>query len=414
MYFGLVVTKAILILYLGWAVKFVSNQPVHFNTLEWAKKANVRFLKPYYLLRLANEGGTLLRRQEVEERVPDAYWDISSITSNVLFEKQLLVVSHCWESMQHCDPTGSQLQKLAKWLTTTQVSTHLGEEGMAIDKIKGIFIDFSSLHQYPRTTVSQQECFKLATENMQCLYTAVWAKIVRVEELEPWGDLSKSVEICKMSGTVGTMVMVSLQELKRNDVPFIQRGWCIAERCWMASKAFGQNNLVCGSSSPFGLMSPDEFDNYVDSKGDLKFTHRSDVVPVKALVRQVFEKQKASMSTYTFNEPLQPEQVASTFDALCAFTCLANLHLENLRIWGVEAAAELARRVALSKTADYVCIKDADEPQLKAMVEHLVGRWATVTIEFEGSTPRQISQATRAGWISRTRGERFKSCCKWF
>ena len=79
----------------------------------------------------------------------DAYWDYSHYQvgrDDEKFEKELLVVSHCWESMEHADPSGSQLRRLAQFLRETK-----HPNGRLLqDCIHGVFLDMCSLYQFPR------------------------------------------------------------------------------------------------------------------------------------------------------------------------------------------------------------------------------------------------------------------------
>merc|ERR1712242_181544 len=80
----------------------------------------------------------------------------------------------------------------AEWLKTTRVSTNYGEFGFAVDVIEGVFLDMCSIYQYPRSD-QQQVDFDLAMDGMQCLYSAPWAKSLRIEEIFPWSDTNKQV-----------------------------------------------------------------------------------------------------------------------------------------------------------------------------------------------------------------------------
>ncbi|CAE7355538.1 Nlrc3, partial [Symbiodinium sp. KB8] len=117
---------------------------------DFLKDADIRLVRADFILKLHREGQRFPRRQEAES----AYVD--SRTALVTHEEvqdwadgeapdgtQVISLSHCWESREHCDPYGYQVSKLAKALT--------GKEWL--------FIDYVSLHQFQRLSQQQNLSF---------------------------------------------------------------------------------------------------------------------------------------------------------------------------------------------------------------------------------------------------------------
>ena len=109
--------------------------------------APIRLVDARYLIKLAQEGGRLVRRQDLPET---AFVPLGTVrrlglgTSNSL---RLVAVSHAWLTPLHPDPRGDSLRLLATALEL--LLRHLDNEGDEPDELRtyGVMLDFCSAVQ---------------------------------------------------------------------------------------------------------------------------------------------------------------------------------------------------------------------------------------------------------------------------
>ncbi|CAE7792831.1 NLRC3, partial [Symbiodinium sp. CCMP2592] len=258
---------------------------------DFLKDADIRLVPAYFILKLHQEGERLPRRQEAESAYVDGW------TALVTHEEvqawadgwapdgtQIVSLSHCWESREHCDPYGYQVAKLAKALT--------GEEW--------VFIDYVSLYQFQRLSQQQNVSFRRAMQHMHVLYCHENSSSLRIESLTPEADIAKAetMQECLIMyhHPTGLVKPVPVTELVKNRTPDAQRGWCAAEREWSSTRT--ATNLSREVDAPEGEkggsapMVPEAFKKNVAHQ--LKFTHLDDVETVCRLQAEVY-KEKAEM-----------------------------------------------------------------------------------------------------------------------
>ena len=197
---------------------------------------------------------------------------------------QIVSLSHCWESREHCDPYGYQVAKLAKALT--------GKEWL--------FIDYVSLYQFQRLSQKQNVSFGRAMQHMHVLYCHEKSSTIRIESLTPKADIAEAElkQECVMMyhHPTGLVKPVPVSDLVKNDTPYSERGWCAAEREWSSTRT--ATNLSREVDAPEGEkggiapMVPEAFRENVANQ--LKFTHLDDVEIVCRLQAEVY-KEKAEM-----------------------------------------------------------------------------------------------------------------------
>ncbi|CAE7833749.1 Nlrc3 [Symbiodinium sp. CCMP2592] len=258
---------------------------------DFLKEADIRLVRAHFILKLQQEGQRLPRRQEAES----AY--VESHTALVTHEEvqawadgkapegtQIVSLSHCWESREHCDPYGYQVAKLAKALT--------GKEWL--------FIDYVSLYQFQRLSQKQNVSFGRAMQHMHVLYCHEKSSTLRIESLTPEADIAEAErkQECVMMyhHPTGLVKPVPVTELVKNNTPYSERGWCAAEREWSSTRE--ATNLSREVDAPEGEkggiapMVPEAFRENVAHQ--LKFTHLDDVETVCRLQAEVY-KEKAEM-----------------------------------------------------------------------------------------------------------------------
>ncbi|CAE7685976.1 Nlrc3 [Symbiodinium sp. CCMP2592] len=258
---------------------------------DFLKEADIRLVRAHFIWKLHREGQRLPRRQEAES----AY--VESHTALVTHEEvqawadgkapegtQIVSLSHCWESREHCDPYGYQVARLAKALT--------GKEWL--------FIDYVSLYQFQRLSQKQNVSFGRAMQHMHVLYCHEKSSTLRIESLTPEADIAAAErkQECLMMyhHPTGLVKPVPVTELVKNRTPYKQRGWCAAEREWSSTRT--DTNLSREVDAPEGEkggiapMVPEAFRQSVANQ--LKFTHVDDVETVCRLQAEVY-KEKAEM-----------------------------------------------------------------------------------------------------------------------
>ncbi|CAE7538418.1 NLRC3 [Symbiodinium sp. CCMP2456] len=323
-------------------------------------EANIRLVRLEYLFKLAEAGRIWPRRQEGEAeefedsdgKIRTALVTIEEIRNRKLQlgdaskqgDRVILSVSHTWESQQHPDPWGWQLQSLLQHLQnkSTDAPLNLTREGVAFWREQfnvqfWVFIDFMCLPQYRRSE-EEQEFFTRAMRSMHLLYAHEHiCRVIRLEELTPESEKSTSGSIDIYCEKTGKFEPRPFAELVLNSTPYSMRGWCVAEVQWMSTKSvfFG-----------FSPMTPAEFQERVARGGKgqadglcLKFTHRSDVKLVTQLQEEVF-LERAGQRTELIAWALPQQEIATLTNALPHF-----VNLEILRIDGGSwhSILELAR-----------------------------------------------------------------------
>ena len=108
------------------------------------------------------------------------------------------------------------------------------------------------------------------------------------------------------------MMDVQISQLKSNETPYKERGWCRSEKEWASLR------IKDGNSVP---LPPDMFRTRMQQ---LKFTHREDSEKVFKLQAKVF-LQKAASTTNLLIENLDDDKIAVLFAALPFYTKLKEL-----------------------------------------------------------------------------------------
>ncbi|CAE6963275.1 Nlrp4a [Symbiodinium sp. CCMP2592] len=242
---------------------------------DFLKHADIRLVRAEFILKLQREGLTALVTHEEVQAWADG---------EALEGTQIVSLSHCWESREHCDPYGYQVAKLATALK--------GKEWL--------FIDYVSLYQFQRLSQKQNVSFRRAMQHMHVLYCHEKSSTLRIESLTPEGDIAEAErkQDCVMMyhHPSGLVKPVPVTELVKNHTPYAQRGWCAAEREWSSTRA--ATNLSREVDAPEGEkggsapMVPEAFRENVAHQ--LKFTHLDDVETVCRLQAEVYQE-KAEM-----------------------------------------------------------------------------------------------------------------------
>lgn len=210
-------------------------------------------------------------------------------------------VSHAWEAREHPDPCGHQLE---------QVSSHVSLFAAAFAAEIWLFFDYVSLFQFKREQDAQEQSFRLSMGNMHAMYSHESTMTFRVESLTPEHRWQKAIndgaEVSIYNIQTDVVEPVPIDHLKRNNVPYLERGWCRAEVSWSCGRGdtaqhqridventeeegtrrqqIGNIDARLTGSTP---MAPEAFASHMHSAA---FTHRSDANAVVQLQEKIFQE----------------------------------------------------------------------------------------------------------------------------
>ncbi len=356
----------------------------------FVKDANVALVKGSWLKEQARPGsepGRFLRRQDMEALYPEALVLAIDVCEGKVKGRRgptdcqdILVVSHVWESVEHPDPTGRQLQVIVDWIQQHEYY---------------VFFDVSSLHQFPRITPEQNAWFALAMKEMHLMYCTSSVRVLRIQTNEPWPasalqhevlvwDTDKNQSVKKPVGKLAKSMAKNadgnlkkdsngnlvLGEVGQNDTGYESRGWCIAERCWSTCIGDIMTVFVIGDNAPAPLISPAAFER-MKEKGQITFTNNGDFAAVHGLIQTVYQELLDTCESYVVRSLVDAEHVETLRTALPQFKKLETLELERADGYDTALAAELGAALDTAATVDVIHILDAEAAQVKALLPGL-------------------------------------------
>ena len=185
-----------------------------------------------------------------------------------------------------------------------------------LDSVVWIFYDFVSLHQYARNE-EQERLFRRALCDIFVMYSHDAVEVHRIETLTPESERARCVaahgsKIFVYWKEEQKMMDVQISQLKSNETPYKERGWCRSEKEWASLR------IKDGNSVP---LPPDMFRAQMQQ---MIFTHREDSEKVFNLQAKVF-LQKAASTTKLLIEDLDEDKIAVLFAALPFYTKLKEL-----------------------------------------------------------------------------------------
>ncbi|CAE7295795.1 NLRC3, partial [Symbiodinium sp. KB8] len=332
----------------------------------YLKYADIRLLRVEYLYELLREKRLLPRRQEAEEWGLVRHEEVSEWAAGTR-DAMLFSVSHAWETREHPDPCGDQLNRLVSGLS-------LYDDAYVSDI--WVFYDYVSLFQYERQTDAEYESFRRALSHMHMCYAHECNWTVRLEALTPddvWDAALQNSEHLVMvyDDKSKTVRGHPLKELVFNRTPFRNRGWCQAEVAWSACRSRSEQNqridapgfqvnAVNSESELTGKvpMAPEVFQ---EDMRRVAFTHRSDAEAVQKLHRDVYyEKVPACEEAVLTNLP--EGELGRLAKALKDYRKLKVLRLRNVEV-GEAEAEEFCKELGLNDTITKLEIQVAESHQ---------------------------------------------------
>ena len=335
--------------------------------IQFLLDANIALVRLEYLQELFAAGRKFLRRQEAEGEFTAAglpalvqaselqKLEIDPLGNMSLFVKDpsprrvtvvIESISHAWESMEHPDPHGFQLDQIIQMCPPVTSTRSVW-----------LFYDFTSLYQYGGRTPQQKRYFKQALDQMHTLYAHEAIKVRILDELTP--------ETWKHPGTVmafsdqaGGVIAVSIDQLTANSIPYLLRGWCQAERQWSRLR------ISLEACVP---MPPDLFRRKMEEQG-LRFTHHDDKEAVLKLQAQVFTE-KVRTTKQLMAENLDEEALNTLCAALPFYVDLDEI-VVNGNVLPRNAAVAVANTNARSFQMESCGLKDEDVEVIVASLLH--------------------------------------------
>ena len=125
-----------------------------------------------------------------------------------------------------------------------------------------------------------------------------------------WVKLAEPAELIDKEGQSSAKMLVM------NQTPYVQRGWCVAEQEWSATR----NSM---SKPP---TRPEDFERKA-ANGHLKFTHRSDLDLVLKLQKLVFLQKITNCTCYFYSDSVWDTHVSVFVGILPCFVSLRELRI---------------------------------------------------------------------------------------
>ena len=319
-------------------VKYTSDTPV--ALANFLVSADIRLVRAEYIWSLCETRKLLPRRQEAEHQSFESPsgWQTSLVTHEEVMrwakgqsEALLCSISHCWETREHPDPCGYQLDMIARaswWYALAYYPAPVW-----------LFIDYTSLFQYKREENSlEDKSFRSAMNAMHVLYCHEYNLTLAIWSLTPqnlWEKLLKDGhKVLIYHEPSGAMKEVTLEELTRNLVEYLSRGWCQAELQWSTcrSDSTAHQRIDKGNNgrAQFRAVMPVRPVLFKKKMQSLKFTHRSDTDAVFHLQKAIF-REKVTTCKHALFSHVDEQRFGDLVQALPYYKSMESFNLVNFK-----------------------------------------------------------------------------------
>ena len=316
-------------------VKYSSDDPL--ALANFLTSADIRLVRAEYVWSLCEAQKLLPRRQEAEDQSFESRsgQETALVTHQEVqewgegkTEALLCSISHCWETREHPDPCGYQLDIIASaawWYALAYYPAPVW-----------LFIDYTSLFQYKREENSREaESFKKAMNAMHLMYCHEFTLTLAVRSLTPPELWQKKLEdghkVLIYHEKSGTIKEVPLEELTRNLVEYLLRGWCQAELQWSSARSDSTAHQRIDRDEEkryFRAVMPLQPELFKEKMNSLKFTHRSDTEAVFHLQQAVFMEKVTTCNRATFAH-VDTQGSRDLVQALPYYKCMQSFTLIN-------------------------------------------------------------------------------------
>ncbi|CAK0809093.1 unnamed protein product, partial [Prorocentrum cordatum] len=311
----------------------------------------VRLVRMTWLLQ--QRGTVLKRRQELPE---EAF--VSADELRAIWEAggrggrdqvaPIVTISFCWDSREHPDPDGVQLNLVIDTLEEERRKYSREDGDFKGFSEMGIFWDWPSLPQGDPIKAEEAKAAALRQGKTEkdAQEAADKAKRTPAEKAAFKHGLEETMDLW-YAHQATTVLLLTQHPRERGSARkegYDQSGWTTYERCsaeqikqvwrweakWTAVADLGQGARAkaAGRRWPVG---PDEFDRLIE---DMHFTNGADKEAVKALFRRMSRAQLGGVTTLVFTgmPPPTPEQAAGLASCLRLCARLQELNLTACQI----------------------------------------------------------------------------------
>ena len=280
-----------------------------------------------------------------------------------------------------------------------------------------LFIDYTSLFQYKREEDSPEDkSFRKAMNAMHVLYCHEYNLTLAIWSLTPqklWEKLSgDGHKVLIYHEPSGAMKEVTLEELTRNLVEYLSRGWCQAELQWSTTRSdsTAHQRIDKGKTgrARFRAVMPLRPVLFKKKMQSLKFTHRSDTDTVFHLQESVFMEKVTTCKQGTFSE-VDEQRFRDLLQALPYYRSMESFTLTHFKcerkslmrlcMWLKD---RLKRNVLTEIVIQFgIENKDQEEVIMKAVAESLPVNYSLTRFHLytntypEESTLQALSAAVR-------------------
>eukprot|EP00438_Fugacium_kawagutii_P027789 Skav220644 [mRNA] locus=scaffold112:658979:660630:- [translate_table: standard] len=330
--------------------------------------ADIGLIRLEYLVHLVLSKRLLPRRQEAEGEVFTKDGETrSALVSHEELQRwshgtqiaQICSISHAWETREHPDPCGHQLQ---------HVVNHCGLFSAAFEADVWVFYDYTSLFQFEREKESHEEkSFRRSMENMHLLYAHEYSLTFRIQNLTrecAWNKMMQNdTEMVQVWVQGNGLELKPLKALVANRTPYGERGWCKAEIEWSSLRGINAQfqqidkeplaadsfNGILADMSGEGKLharvptAPTDFQRQMEQAA---FTHRSDASAVIQLQEKIFI-QKVTECEELLLEGLPASEMWALAHALPQYTKLKSLAIRTFRCEAAKACCAVEACCAL-------------------------------------------------------------------
>jgi len=331
--------------------------------------ADIRLVRTKYLYELRSQNKLLPRRQEADEWGLVSHEEVSEWAAGSR-DAMMISISHAWETREHPDPCGDQLNRMVDRLCLYDA---------AYESEIWVFYDYVSLFQFERQTSAEEESFRRSMSHMHVLYAHNCNWTFRLESLTPddvWDAALQNSEHLVMvyDVTSKTVRGCPLNKLVANRVPYRSRGWCKAEVEWSSCRSRSeQNQRIDAPQSKDRIesryrqgqrallqgkvpMAPEVFEEDMKKAA---FTHRDDAAEVQKLQRDVYHVKVAACSEALLAN-LPSGELGQLAKALKDYKRLNVLRLRNIEVGDAEAE-DFAKALALNDTITELKVSKVSE-----------------------------------------------------
>ncbi|CAK0833800.1 unnamed protein product [Prorocentrum cordatum] len=318
----------------------------------------VRLVRMTWLLQ--QRGAVLKRRQELPEEAfvsadeLRAVWEAGGRGGKDQVAP-IIAISFCWDSREHPDPKGLQLNLVIDTLQMERLKYSTAKGDFKGFGEMGIFWDWPSLLQGDPVKADEAKAAALrqGKSEKDAQETADKAKRTPAEKAAFKHGLEETMDLwyAHQATTVFLLTQHPRERDSAREYSYDQSGWTTYERCsaeqikqvwrrqakWHAVADLGQGagGQAAGRRWPVG---PDEFDRLIK---DRHFTNGADREAVKALFRRMSLAQLGGVTTLDFEGMLPPTPEEAAGLAGCLRLChrLETLDLQMCEIGAAGAKA---------------------------------------------------------------------------